>query len=309
MHLELVESQKLEEFIICFKRFVARRGRPQKVYSDNAKTFKAAANWIKTITESERFQDYLSEHCIKWQFNLSRAPWWGGQFERMVGLMKQCLYKSVGKANLKWSELEEVLLDIENTLNNRPLCYLEDDVQFPVVTPNTLTFGEDMYNLNDDISSMNGDLRKRAKYIRRCKRNAWKRWKNEYLKSLRERHNMQCKKQKLPQLLTGDVVIIEGPERNRNHWTIGIVDSLIVGKDGVTRAAKIRTGRTTLERAIQQLYPLELRCDNKRQDQIESGSEEFVDVENEEKRSPRNAAAIARLRLRDQAEEELSETF
>ena len=31
----------------------------------------------------------------------------GGQFERMVRLMKQCLYKTVGKANLSWQELEK----------------------------------------------------------------------------------------------------------------------------------------------------------------------------------------------------------
>ena len=115
----------------------------------------------------------------------------------MVGLMKQCLHKSVGKANLKWNKLEEILLDIENTLNNRPFCYLEDDIQFPIVTPNTFVYGEDMYNLGDDIDSVNGDLRKRATYIR-CKNNAWKKCKNEYLKSFREKHNMQSKKQKLP---------------------------------------------------------------------------------------------------------------
>ena len=76
---------------------------------------------------------------------------------------------------------------------------------------------------------------------------------------------MQSKKQKLPPLSNGDVVIIEGLERNRNQWTIGIVDSLIIGKDGVTGAANIRTGKSTLERAMQQLYPLELRCDSKSQ--------------------------------------------
>ena len=216
----------MEEIIICFKRFVARRGRPQKVYPDNAKTFKAAADWVKSIIKSERFQDDLSESCIKWQFNLSHAPSWGGQFERMVRLMKQCLYKSVGKANLKWNKLEEILLDIENTLNNRPLCYLENDIQFPIVAPNTLVCRENMYNLGDGIESVNGDLRKRAKYIRKCKNNAWNRWKNKYLKSLREKHNMQSKKQKLPPLSTGDVMFIEGPERNRNYWTIGIVATL-----------------------------------------------------------------------------------
>ena len=85
------------------------------------------------------------------------------------------------------------------------------------MTRNTLVYGENMYNLGDDIESVKGDLRKRAKYIRKCKNNAWKRWKNEYLKSLREKHNMQSKKQKLPPLSTGDGVIIDGPERNRNH--------------------------------------------------------------------------------------------
>ena len=43
MPLELVQSQKLEELIICFKRFAACRGKPHEVYSDNAKAFKSAA--------------------------------------------------------------------------------------------------------------------------------------------------------------------------------------------------------------------------------------------------------------------------
>ena len=44
--------------------------------------------------------------------------------------VKRTLYKSIGGANFTWSELEEVILDVEITLNNRPLTYLEDDVQF-----------------------------------------------------------------------------------------------------------------------------------------------------------------------------------
>ena len=76
-------------------------------------------------------QDYLANQHITWQFNLSRAPWWNGQFERMVGLVKRALYKSIGGANLAWSEQEEVILDVEILLNNRPLTYLEDDVQLP----------------------------------------------------------------------------------------------------------------------------------------------------------------------------------
>ena len=79
---------------------------------------------------------------VKWKFSLSRAPWWGGQFERMVGLVKQCLYKATRRAKLTKQELEEVILGTEINLNNRPLMYIEDDIQFLVLTPNILICGQ-----------------------------------------------------------------------------------------------------------------------------------------------------------------------
>ena len=50
---------------------------------------------------------------IQWKFNLSRAPWWGGQFELMVGFVKQCLYKTTGRENLSQKEFEEIVLGIK----------------------------------------------------------------------------------------------------------------------------------------------------------------------------------------------------
>ena len=83
---------------------------------------------MKLVTQDERLNDVLARYRVKWQFNLSRAPRWGGQFERMVGLVKASLSKSVGNSSLAWSELEDVVLDVEVALNNRPLSYIEDDV-------------------------------------------------------------------------------------------------------------------------------------------------------------------------------------
>ena len=48
VHLELVQSQRLGKFIICFKRFVARHERRQDVYSDNGKTLKAAGKKLSS---------------------------------------------------------------------------------------------------------------------------------------------------------------------------------------------------------------------------------------------------------------------
>ena len=52
-----------------------------------------------------------------------RAPWWGGFFERLIGIIENALPKAIGRALLRFEELEEVLLDLESFLNNRPLCY------------------------------------------------------------------------------------------------------------------------------------------------------------------------------------------
>ena len=46
----------------------------------------------------------------------------------MVELVKQCLYKTTGRPNLSQKEFEEIVLDIEVTLNNRPLMYVEEDI-------------------------------------------------------------------------------------------------------------------------------------------------------------------------------------
>ena len=51
-----------------------------------------------------------------------------GQFERLIGIMKRSMYKAIGNGQLRWYELEEVILDVERTLNTRPLGYVEDNI-------------------------------------------------------------------------------------------------------------------------------------------------------------------------------------
>ena len=172
--------------------------------------------------------------------------------------MKGAFYKTVGKGQLSWNELSEVLLDVEIVLNNRPLSYTEDDIQLPTLTPNTLLFIKS--NILPELHSYHlkeKDLRKRAKFLQRSKDAIWRRWSSEYLRALRERHRLKYRNSKNP-LSVGDVMILKSEERNRNYWPLAIIEKLIVGRDGVVRAAKVRTRKTVLERDIQHLYPLEL---------------------------------------------------
>ena len=73
MYLHLTKTTETEEFIGTLKRLIARKGRLVKIYSDNGRTFVAAAKWLRNVMEDERLHDYLAKMNIKWQFNLSRA--------------------------------------------------------------------------------------------------------------------------------------------------------------------------------------------------------------------------------------------
>ena len=214
IHLEIVPSQTVEEFVTAFKRLIARRGVPEKIYSDNAKTFIASCKWVKKLNKSEELNHFFNFNNIEWKFNLSRAPWWDGQFEHMISLVKNPLYKTVGKATLSWRELEEVLLDIENTLNNWPLTYVEDDVEHPILTPNTFVNGQNLMLPDKNLETGNKDLGKRFKYIRKYKEAAWLKWRKEYIKSLSERHNMKTK-DAMSIAKVGEVVICHSDDRNK----------------------------------------------------------------------------------------------
>ena len=256
VYIELLPDQTADQFIPYLKKFVARRGRPNKIYSDNVKTFTATAKWIRGIMKDEKLNEFLVNQSIVWQFNLSRTPWWGGQFERIIGLTNQATYIVIGNARLKLNELEEFLLDVEITVNNRPLSYVEDDVQLPLLTPNMMLLGQKNALLEQEVTKIKDkDLRRRAKYLQRCTDNLWRRWKAEYLRTLRERHNLKFKDRE-PHIAVGEVVPIRGDEKNRGQWSIGVVERLIKGKDDALRGARLKTSKSHVQRAVQLLCPL-----------------------------------------------------
>ena len=213
--LELVSSLTTTEFIKSFKRLISRRGKPNIIYSDNAKTFKAGAKWLNGINRDKKFHDFLSKERIIWKFNLSKAKLLGGQYERLLRLTKQSLYKSIVKSLLTWSDLEEVLSDIEVNLNNQPLTHIEEDLEYSVLTLNSMILRRDI-KLPDDSpeeEEVSANLKKRQRYVGKCKKASWKRWVHEYLTALRERHNLSHK-EKPVKININNVVKLKGDEKN-----------------------------------------------------------------------------------------------
>ena len=258
-----------------------------------------AARWIQTLRKAKRLKGYLQNHEIVWQFNLSRAPWWGGQFERLIGVVKQALYKAIGGAKLTFNELSEVILDVEDQINCRPLSYVEDDIQLPVLTPWSFLFqGSILLPETEPWREGDIDLRKRAKYLKSCKDSLWRRWSREYLNALRERHNLNHQQKKFS-VSVGDIVIIKSDDKNRGNWPLAVVREVYPGRDNVVRGVKVETAKGNLERPIQHLYRLELSCDKSPPTKITN-----VNPEVESFRPKRAEAVIADEKIKIITEDE-----
>ena len=122
VHLELVNDMTTDEFIMCFWRFVARRGVPTDVLSDNAKHFHSASTildrfWLQNIT-SDDVQQFAAQNGITWHFTPERAPWFGGMYERLVGTVKRALCKSMGRLLLSPVQISTLLTEIEAIVNS-----------------------------------------------------------------------------------------------------------------------------------------------------------------------------------------------
>ena len=123
--------------------------------------------------------------------------------------MKASLSNVIGRALLKYEELEEALLDIECFMNNRPLCYQEEEIEHPVLTPNLLIHGTTAQFLDEDLEAFDEKdlVTKKMKFRKTCRRQLRKRWQTEYLHALEERHRKTVgKEEKVP--TKGSVVII-----------------------------------------------------------------------------------------------------
>ncbi|XP_046864650.1 uncharacterized protein LOC124459173 [Xenia sp. Carnegie-2017] len=236
------------------RRFFARFGTPKLIVSDNAKTFKAAKKTLRDLFQCEEVDNCLSAKNIEWRFNLERAPWWGGFFERMIGLVKVCLRKVLGNAKLTFDELTTVLAEVEAKLNSRPLTYEYEEVNSEVLTPAHLVYGRRIVTLPDSKDSKINDLgqdstrtntRTRFKHLSTILEHFWSRWKREYLTNLREFHK----------------------GKKRGEWKTGVIQELICGKDKVVRGARVcvmtNGRRQVLNRAIQHLYPVEVKDESK----------------------------------------------
>ena len=74
------------------------------------------------------------------------------------------LYKSLVNAHLTISELEGIALSIEININNRPLMYVDNDIELPILTPNSLIYGHSIRVQENGFDDDGTNLLKRESF-------------------------------------------------------------------------------------------------------------------------------------------------
>ncbi|KAL0830739.1 hypothetical protein ABMA28_002867 [Loxostege sticticalis] len=240
-------------FIATLRRFVARRGRCKTIHADCGTNFVGARNQLSSLMENASHAER-----IEFKFNPPSAPHFGGVWEIQIKAAKTHLYRVVGDQVLTFEELTTLFAQIEAVLNSRPLCPVSADPNdLSALTPGHFLTLEPLTAVPDeDLSSINVNRLHRWQLLQSFHQNFWSRWKHEYLNSLTQR--AKWTKDSKP-LAVGSMVIIKDDNRAPLHWTLGRVQQLLAGADGVIRVAMVKTATNNIiQRPLVKLCPLPL---------------------------------------------------
>ena len=256
VHVEIAHSMTSDSFLMAFHRFMARRGKPNKVYSDNGSNLVAAEQELKaeiSAINSQRLQDEMLVEGISWHFIPPQAPHMGGVWERMVRGVKSAFRALLTHRLLTDEELLTFMTEAEKIVNDRPLTTVSSDPKdVTPLTPSDLL----LLRGNSCRSQIAGDnpLRTRWAVVQALGNSFYERFLSEYLPSLQERTKWTADQR---QLKVNDVVLVVDPSLPRGQWPLGLVVEPLVSEDGRVRAARVKFRGQVLRRPAAQLVFLE----------------------------------------------------
>ncbi|XP_057339521.1 uncharacterized protein LOC130677020 [Microplitis mediator] len=268
VHLELVTDLTTEAFIASLKRFFARRGKSTDIYSDNGTNFVGNSrelNELYTLLHSTEhkttMQHYMLQQKINWHFIPPRAPHFGGLWEAAVKSFKKHFVRTVGDTPLTYDQLETYIVEIEAILNSRPISPLSSDPNDILpLTPGHFLIGGPLTTFPQvDFTDTKSNRLSAWQHAQQMKQHFWQRWYKEYLHQLIMRPS-HC--QRSSNLEVGTLVLISEDNLPPLQWPVGRVITVHPGRDGVVRAATIKTAKGEYERCTKKLCPLPFEDDS-----------------------------------------------
>ena len=253
-HVEVSPDASAKSFCNAFLRMVGRKGTPLLIISDQGSNLKAFAKALVDISDTALVRNTLIDHGVQWKFIPSHAPFMGGQWERILGCLKNVIRKAVGKKLLSRDEFRTVVAYAEAVVNDRPMTYVSQaDHDFVPLTPNVLLYGRNLrfdmrgigeVDLNDPSYKFgsHGTLNIMCKRLKSTLIQVRKLWVQDYFAALREKDALRNRGSPASKYILeaqpGDVCLVAGD----NHtFRLGRILELIPSEDGLVRSARVQT--------------------------------------------------------------------
>ncbi|EFP01637.1 hypothetical protein CRE_23352 [Caenorhabditis remanei] len=275
IHLEAVTDNTTSSFLLAMRRFVGRRGSPRTIISDNAPSFTLGYTMINAdintlINSSQTLTSYLASKEIEVKQITPFAPWQGGVYERIVAIVKNMFYKHIGRLQLSFLEVETLLVECEGIINSRPITanpisISDSEAIRPIdfISPQArLSFPNHLEHApGTPIGITEKQTREYLKHLDNIRLQLWDQFYNSmYTSNLAPTYKPHSHCTVSPK--RDHVVLVHTPNVPRYRWPLARITELITSKDGAVRSVILKCKNKLIERAINQLIPLELSNDD-----------------------------------------------
>ena len=255
VHLEISHSMESDSFLMTLHRFMARRGKPAKIFSDNGTNFVGAERELREAIEelnSQKIKDALLIEAIEWHFTPPHAPHMGGIWERLVRSVKTVLKSLIKQDLLTDEQLTTFMCEVEKILNDRPLTVVSSDSRDATpITPNHLLLLKG--NSCAPTTSTNY-VKRRWEVIHKIANRFYSRYLAEYVPLLQQRPKWQKERENIK---VNDVVLVVDNTSPRGQWPLGLVVDVKQGRDNLVRSVMVKVGNTVKTRPVTQIVHLE----------------------------------------------------
>ena len=260
VHIEVLHSMDTESFINALRRFIARRGRPEEIRSDNGGNFVKGERELREALQAwnqTQIHEFLLQNDVKWIFNPPAASHHGGVWERCIRTARKVMKALLKEQVLDDEGLNTLMCEVESIVNGRPITKVSDDPKdLNALTPNHLLLLRAGTAMPPGVFSKEDNYTcRRWRQVQYLSNIFWSRWTKEYLPSLQQRQKWNKPQRNLAE---NDIVLLLDENTPRSTWPLGrVLEVYRNSKDGLVRSAKVRTKMSVLVRPIDKIVLLE----------------------------------------------------
>ncbi|XP_045534371.1 uncharacterized protein LOC106713229 [Papilio machaon] len=257
VHIELVTDLTKEGYMSALNRFVARRGKPQSILSDNATNFVGVSKELEQFLQTSNLPSEVAQQGIQFSFAPPYSPHFNGIAEAAVRSTKYHLRRLIQMTNFTYEELTTCLTQIEAVLNSRPLTPLSSDpTDLSALTPSHFLIGRTLLSVPyPQVTNMKVEHLQRYQRINYIKQHFWKRFSKEYVSLLQTKTKWF---HSTGQLSVGTLVLLKEAGQPPLLWPLGRVTKIYPGVDGGSRVAELKMKGKTVLRSYKNICPLPL---------------------------------------------------